>query len=46
MGFLMGSCCDDPALTAIFDATTLSWTGSGKSDIYFEEGITLLPGRW
>jgi hypothetical protein len=44
--FLMGSCCDDPALTAIFDATTLSWTdtGSGKFDIYFEEGITLLPG--
>lgn len=45
--FMLGACClSPPAAAALFDPTTLTWTptGSGKFDIYFEEGMTLLPG--
>ena len=44
--FLMGSCCMSPPRAAVFDPTTLTWTptGSRKFDIYYEEGLTLLPG--
>lgn len=41
--FMMGSCC--ARLTALLNPSTLTWTstGSGKFDIYDEEGLTLLP---
>ena len=44
--FMLGSCCMIPPSAALLDATTLTWTptGAGKFDIYFEEGVTLLPG--
>jgi hypothetical protein len=45
--FMLGACCQSPpAASALLDPTTLTWTstGSGKFDVYFEEGITLLPG--
>ena len=44
--FLLGSCCDTPPKTALLNASNLTWTstGSGKFDVYDEEGLTLLPG--
>ena len=43
--FLLGDCCDQPPKTALLNANTLTWTstGAGKSDVYDEEGLTLLP---
>ena len=44
--FMLGSCCDQPIHTALLNASSLTWTstGSGKYDVYDEEGLTLLPG--
>jgi len=44
--FMLGSCCDTPIHTALLNPSTLTWTstGSGKYDVYDEEGLTLLPG--
>ncbi len=44
--FVLGSCCDTPPKTATLNPSTLTWTsfGSGKFDVYDEEGMTLLPG--
>jgi len=46
--YMQGSCCDTPIHTALLKASTLTWTdisnGSGKFDVYDEEGLTLLPG--
>ncbi|HLI64068.1 MAG TPA: hypothetical protein VKV05_11755 [Terriglobales bacterium] len=44
--WMLGSCCVTPPSTALLNASTLSWTstGSGKFDVYDEEGLTLLPG--
>ena len=46
--YMLGDCCDDPPRTALLKAATLTWTdissGSGKFDVYHEEGLTLLPG--
>jgi hypothetical protein len=41
--FLLANCCTTDA--AILDPNTLTWTpfGTGKADIYDEEGWTLLP---
>ena len=44
--WMLGSCCDTPPQTALLNASNLTWTstGSGKFDVYDEEGLTLLPG--
>ena len=44
--YMQGSCCNNPPTAALLDASTLTWTstGTGKFDIYSEEGMTLLPG--
>ena len=44
--YMQGSCCDGAIHTALLDAKTLTWTptGTGKFDVYDEEGLTLLPG--
>jgi len=44
--WMLGSCCNTPPKTALLNASNLTWTttGSGKFDVYDEEGITLLPG--
>jgi hypothetical protein len=45
--WMLGSCCDQPTIhTALLNASNLTWTttGSGKFDVYDEEGLTLLPG--
>ena len=44
--YMQTSCCDNPPTAAYLNPSTLTWTstGSGKFDIYDEEGITLLPG--
>lgn len=43
--YMQASCCDTPPKTAIFNPGTKTWTsvGSGKFDVYDEEGWTLLP---
>ncbi len=43
--FMLGNCCNTPPKTALLNASSLTWTttGSGKFDIYDEEGLTLLP---
>lgn len=43
--WMLGSCCDTPPKTALLNASNLTWTttGSGKFDVYDEEGLTLLP---
>jgi hypothetical protein len=43
--YLQSDCCDTPPKTALFNASTKTWTttGTGKFDISDEEGITLLP---
>ena len=44
--YMQTDCCDTPPKTALLNPSTLTWTatGSGKFDVYDEEGITLLPG--
>jgi hypothetical protein len=44
--FMLGSCCDTPPKTALLNPSNLTWTttGTGKFDVYDEEGLTLLPG--
>lgn len=44
--YMQSSCCDQPPAAALLNATNLTWTstGSGKFDVYDEEGMTLLPG--
>jgi hypothetical protein len=44
--YMQGSCCNNPPTAALLNPSTLSWTptGSGKFDVYAEEGMTLLPG--
>ena len=44
--WMLGSCCDTPIHTALLNASNLTWTatGTGKFDVYDEEGLTLLPG--
>jgi len=44
--YMLGSCCVTPPSAALLNPSTLTWTatGSGKFDVYDEEGITLLPG--
>jgi hypothetical protein len=44
--WMLGSCCITPPATALLNASNLTWTstGSGKFDVYDEEGLTLLPG--
>ncbi|MGA7462003.1 MAG: hypothetical protein WBW69_17365 [Candidatus Korobacteraceae bacterium] len=44
--YMQSSCCDQPPQAALLNPSTLTWTstGSGKFDIYDEEGLTLLPG--
>ena len=46
--YMLGDCCDDPPRTALLNPATLTWSdissGSGKFDVYHEEGVTLLPG--
>lgn len=43
--YLQADCCDTPPKTALFNPSTKSWTstGTGKFDVYDEEGLTLLP---
>jgi hypothetical protein len=43
--YMQSDCCDWGPDAALFNAKTLSWgpTGSGKFDLYDEEGMTLLP---
>jgi hypothetical protein len=44
--YMQADCCDfPPPLAALFNPSTLTWTstGSGKFDVYDEEGWTLLP---
>ena len=43
--YMQSSCCDTPPKAALFNAKKLTWTatGSGKFDVYDEEGMTLLP---
>ena len=45
--FLLGSCCSVPSVDALFDATNLTWTGTGAPvggpDGQSEQGYTLLP---
>ena len=44
--YMQSSCCDTSKQAALLNPSTLAWTetGSGKFDIYDEEGMTLLPG--
>ena len=44
--YMLSSCCDTQKQAALLDPSNLTWTstGSGKFDIYDEEGMTLLPG--
>ena len=44
--YMLTSCCDTQKQAALLNASTLTWTstGTGKFDIYDEEGMTLLPG--
>jgi hypothetical protein len=44
--YMLTSCCDTQKQAALWDPIGLGWTatGSGKFDIYDEEGMTLLPG--
>jgi hypothetical protein len=44
--YMLTSCCDTQKQAALLDPTTMAWTntGTGKFDIYDEEGMTLLPG--
>jgi hypothetical protein len=44
--WMLGSCCVTPPSSALFNASNLTWTstGTGKFDVFDEEGITLLPG--
>ncbi len=44
--YMLGSCCDTPPKTALLNPSNLTWTttGTGKFDVYDEEGLTLLPG--
>ena len=44
--YIQSSCCDTQKQAAILNPSTLTWTatGSGKFDIYDEEGMTLMPG--
>jgi len=44
--YMLTSCCDTQKQAALLNPTTLAWTstGTGKFDIYDEEGMTLLPG--
>jgi hypothetical protein len=44
--YMLTSCCDTQKQAALLNASTMTWTatGSGKFDIYDEEGMTLLPG--
>jgi hypothetical protein len=44
--YMQSSCCDTQKQAALLNPSTLTWTatGSGKFDIYDEEGMTLLPG--
>jgi len=44
--YMQSSCCDTAKQAALLNPSTLTWTatGSGKFDIYDEEGMTLLPG--
>ncbi len=45
--FLLGSCCSVPPVDALFDATNLTWTGTGAPvggpSGQAEQGYTLLP---
>jgi hypothetical protein len=43
--YMQADCCDTPSKAALLDASSLTWTetGTGKFDIYDEEGWTLLP---
>ena len=44
--WMLGSCCDQPTIhAALLNASNLTWTatGTGKFDVYDEEGITLMP---
>jgi len=43
--YMQTSCCDEPPQAALLNPSTLTWTstGSGKFDIYDEEGMTLMP---
>ena len=43
---MLGSCCDQPTIhAALLNASNLTWTatGTGKFDVYDEEGMTLMP---
>jgi hypothetical protein len=42
--YMLGSCCDQPIHTALLNPSNLTWTstGTGKFDVYDEEGLTLL----
>jgi hypothetical protein len=44
--YMQSSCCDTQKQAALLNPSTLTWTstGTGKFDIYDEEGMTLLPG--
>jgi hypothetical protein len=44
--YMQSSCCDTQKQAALLNPSTLAWTstGTGKFDIYDEEGMTLLPG--
>ena len=44
--YMQTDCCDTPPKAALLNPSTLTWTatGSGKFDVYDEEGINLLPG--
>ena len=45
--FMLGSCCNNPAVDASFNATNLSWTSTGSpsagGDYQDEQNYTLLP---
>jgi len=45
--YLQSDCCNTPPKAALFNASTLTWTttGTGKFDVYDEEGMTLLPNN-
>ena len=44
--YMQSDCCDQGPYAAMLNPSTLTWTatGSGKFDVYDEEGMTLLPG--
>src|SRR5208283_1931417 len=44
--YVQSDCCDSGKNASMLNPSTLTWTstGSGKFDIYDEEGLTLLPG--